>query len=170
MLTMSLAILLRLYAVNQKLKTRTGEVTDLSVSGYVPPGVFGHGYLKADGALPSWYIYDEPAENGMVRKVCGFKTLAPVDKDIDFFYHDGAWHKLRTGTVIFTEKGPRIEPVTTKWKNVLRSQTSFPVRRPDWPYRLKIFWTTLRHGGGSPLIYLEDLHRYNPSCKDMPAP
>jgi len=165
----------RLYLVQKDIDNRPVKTSELAESGYTPEGAFGHGKIVQQGGALGWHIYDLPAGdatqgNLVVKKVCAFGGVTEPHMDVDFVYLEGAWVKLRTGTMTLREVGVEVEPKTTKWKGVLRSKTAFNVRRPDLPYRLKILIGKLQHKASSPREYLEGLKRSNPSCYDMPAP
>jgi len=164
-------IIARLSYVSHQYKSRPVEITDLSDGGYTPEGVYGHGDLiVAEGTQASWLIYDLPAEDGLVRKVCANGTVPDTKADIDFIYANGEWYKLRSGTGTLDRRDFTAVPEVHKWKGLISSKVTFPVRKPDLPYRAKVIWGKFWNGNISPLEYLEDLKRSNPSCTDMPAP
>jgi len=164
------AVLWRLYSVQKQIDSAPVEITDLSRSGYTPEGIYGHGDWIGERAGQGWYIYDTPAPNDLVRKVCAQNTAPLPSWDIDFIYHKKAWYKLRTGTADISDGALIVTPETSTWKAGIQSQTAFPVRRPDLPYRLKIIYSKLKYESLSPLEYLQTLKAGNPSCADMPQP
>ncbi len=175
-LIIGVSLCLRWVDVQSRIANTPIKITDIANSGYVPPGEFGHGYLHLKSEDPIWYIFDRPAPDigpGKVRKVCYFGAEPSVangleEVDVDFFYFSGAWYKLRTGHVTIT--GTKfIPPKNTMWKGWVSSKAVFPVNSPDFPYRLKIIYSKLKHGSSSPKEYLESLKKRNPSCFDMPA-
>ena len=164
------AIAIRLYLVEKDIQNRPIVISNLSQSGYTPEGVFGHGNLVVDGGLVGWIVYDLPTADGQVQKICEQGASQNTAADIDFIHYNNEWIKLRTGTVTFKPEGLEVSPKTTKWRGTIKSKTAFSVRSPDWPYRLKILHGKLLYANLSPLNYLQDLKRSNPSCADMPEP
>jgi hypothetical protein len=164
-----LALTARYLYVQYEIKNAPVEISQYSTSGYTPPGVYGHGNLvSADGSF-GWYIYDiDDPEHG-VRKACvnGLKPLP--DWDIDFIYSNGQWYKLRSGLGKLSPDGFVADPPTQDWKG-MATQLTFPVRKPDLPYRAKILVSKFKNGTQSPLDYLQGLKASNPTCADMPAP
>jgi len=67
--------------------------TDPSGLRYIPPGQFGHGAVIDNGANIGGYIWDLP------RGAFGRTTAPPKNADIDFFYANGQWYKIKNGTV-----------------------------------------------------------------------
>ena len=65
----------RYYYVQKQIETAPLEISEFSKSGYTSEGVYGHGDLIGETAGQGWYIYDTPAPNGLVRKVCARNTL-----------------------------------------------------------------------------------------------
>ena len=105
-----------------------------------------------------------------MKKVCTFDVKPEDDWDVDFIYYKGQWHKLRSGTAMITEHELRTTPKTNKWKNLITTQLSFPVRRPGFFYGLKIFVDKITKASLSPLEYVATLKAGNPNCKNIPAP
>ncbi|MEP1230325.1 MAG: hypothetical protein ABJG88_06585 [Litorimonas sp.] len=165
-----IAIMGRWFFVQAEIRNRPVDVTDLAASGYTPQDVFGHGNVVLNGGKLGWYIYDIPLEDGRVRKICANGVLPEPYVDFDFFHYEGKWFKLRTGSLILEENGIRVEPPTSKWKGILSSKTAFPVRDPDFLYKVKIIISKLQYGSLSPLEYLQGLKQSNPSCMNIPAP
>lgn len=165
-----LGILVRWVLVENEIRNRPLETSDLSKSGYTPQGVFGHGNVSIKGGELGWYVYDIPAEGGYVKKACANNVLPTAEMDFDFFYYQDKWFKLRSGNLILTEDSMRVEPPFSKWKGAIKAKTAFPVRNPDLPYRLKVIFSKLRHGELSPRQYLEGLKKSNPSCANIPSP
>ena len=160
----------RLYYVETQIAKRPVTITELSISGYTPEGVYGHGDLIGENAGQGWYIYDTPAPNGKVRKVCTRNTAPDPSWDIDFIYHQDEWFKLRTGTAEISGMKLIVTPPRSEWKAGIYSRTAFPVRRPDFAYRAKNLYAKLRSETLSPLEYLQGLKTSNPNCADIPAP
>ena len=160
----------RYYYVQKQIETAPLEISEFSKSGYTSEGVYGHGDLIGETAGQGWYIYDTPAPNGLVRKVCARNTFPDPSWDIDFIYHENAWYKLRTGSAEISGGSLIVTPERSKWKLGIQSKTAFPVRRPDLPYRLKIIYSKLKDENLSPLEYLQTLKAGNPNCADIPAP
>lgn len=158
-----------LYVQNQ-IKNAPVEISHYSTSGYTPPGVYGHGNLVSDDETFGWYIYDINDPEHGVRKACVKNVSPQSDWDIDFIYFDGQWYKLRSGLGKLTSDGFKAEPATQSWKGLISTKLSFPVRKPDLPYRAKILFSKLKNGTQSPLDYLQGLKLANPSCTNIPAP
>jgi hypothetical protein len=155
--------------VQNEIKNATIEITQYSKSGYTPPDVYGHGNLESVDGTFGWYIYDiSDLEHG-VRKACVRGVVPEPEWDIDFIYSDGQWYKLRSGLGKLSLEGFTAEPPTEDW-NGFATQMTFPVRKPDLPYRAKILFAKLKDGTQSPLDYLQRLKQINPTCADMPAP
>lgn len=168
-------ICLRLSYVQYNIAHTPLEIGDIADAGYTHPGDFGHGNLYSENIESFWYIYDIPAPeigDGKVRKICTYSRPENIQKgiasaDIDFFFFDNIWYKIRTGNVIIT--GTKfIGPPNTKWKGWLSSKAVFPVDKPDLPYRLKIIWAKIANGSLSPKEYVEGLKISNPSCHEIP--
>lgn len=160
----------RYHYVQTQIDARPLTITEFSKSGYTPEGAYGHGDLIGAQAGKGWYIYDTPAQNGAVRKVCAQNLFPDPSWDIDFIYHQNEWYKLRTGSAEIRGNDMIITPPRSEWKAGIASKTAFPVRRPDLPYRLKILYSKLKDETLSPLEYLQGLKATNPNCADMPAP
>ena len=172
---MIIAIFLRLNAVKKEIANAPIIITDLSESGYTAPGIYGHGNLKIENpdetkALPFWIIYDQPHPSGKVQKICA--QILPENKgvDIDFFFWNGNWFKIRSGQVTLSEDGWIGNPEKHKWRGFISSKLVFDVRHPDMPYRLKILSDKIRYASLSPLEYVERLKQINPECTDIPNP
>lgn len=158
-----------LYVQNQ-IDNAPIEISQYSTSGYTPHGVYGHGNLVSEDGTFGWYIYDiHDAEHG-VRKACVNNTPPQPDWDVDFIYSNGQWYKLRSGLGRITADGFKAEPATQVWKGLLSTEMTFPVRKPDLPYRAKILFSKLKNGTQSPLDYLKGLKAGNPTCAEIPAP
>lgn len=167
----SLALLTARYiSVQSEIKNAPIEISEYSTSGYTPPGVYGHGNLMSDDGTFGWYIYDINDPEHEVRKACVNNTVPKPDWDIDFIYSNGQWYKLRSGLGRITADGFQAEPATQVWKGVLSTKMTFPVRKPDLPYRAKILFSKLKNGTQSPLDYLQGLKSINPTCANIPAP
>ena len=167
---LSLVCGLKLATVQNDIRNRPIEITDLADSGYTSQGVYGHGNLVLEGGEYDWYIYDIAAPNGRVQKVCANGKTPEPQMDIDFIHFKDSWYKLRSGTMYLSENAMRSEPETHKWRGLFSSKIAFPVRRPDFPYRVKIISDKLRYKSLSPLEYVQGLRTSNPSCADIPAP
>ena len=170
-LAVSLALLTARYLyVQNQIKNAPIEISEYSTSGYTPPGVYGHGNLVSEDGTFGWYIYDINDPEHEVRKACVNNTAPKPDWDIDFIYSNGQWYKLRSGLGRITADGFQAEPATQVLKGVLSTQMTFPVRKPDLPYRAKILHAKLKNGTLSPLDYLKNLKVGNPTCANMPVP
>ena len=166
----ALALIARYLYVQNEIKNTPLEVTQYSKSGYTPPGVYGHGNLTSENGKFGWYIYDISDPEHIIRKACVNGVAPQPEWDIDFIYAGGAWYKLRSGHGILSADSFTADPPTQRWKGVLSTQLTFPVRKPDLPYRAKIIVSKLKDGTLSPLDYLQRLKQTNPTCADMPAP
>ena len=143
---------------------------DLSDSGATDPGAFGHGTLTAPKGWNGWVLFDVPTEEGQVRKACTRGVPKVEGADVDFVVLDGKWHKLRTGHLSISEAGRTVEPTTTLWRNLIRSDVLFPVARPDGPYRANVLLGKLKEGALSPRDYVRRIVKTVPSCKGAPIP
>lgn len=164
------AIIARYLYVQNEIENAPLETTEYSKSGYTPPGIYGHGNLTSEDGSFGWYIYDISDPRNIVRKACVKGILPQPEWDVDFIYSNGRWYKLRSGLGILSPDGFVADPPTEKWKGALSTQLTFPVRKPDLPYRAKILVSKLKDGTQSPLDYLQRLKQINPTCADMPAP
>ena len=160
----------RYNAVQETIENAPLTISQYSKSGYTPKGVYGHGDLITQTGKYGWYVYDIADAVYGVKKVCAYQTEPDAAWDIDFVHTDNGWYKLRSGTGVITADGFQSEPQIQKWKNIIPTQLSFPVRSPDMPYRLKIFVSKIKIGAQSPLEYLQILKATNPSCHTMPSP
>ena len=158
-----------LYVQNQ-IKNAPVEITQYAKSGYTPPGVYGHGNLISDDGAFGWYIYDINDPEHGVRKACVNGVTPQPDWDIDFIYSGGQWYKLRSGFGRLSSDGFKADPAAQSWKGLISTELTFPVRKPDLPYRAKILFSKLKNGTQSPLDYLQGLKVANPTCANMPAP
>ncbi len=169
------AICVRMIIVQKNIAHRSQEKSDIADAGYVPSGEFGHGNLYSETKEKLWYIYDTPAPDigsGKVRKVCFYGEPPNTENnligvDVDFFYFKGSWHKIRSGNVTIQGNNFTI-PANTKWKGWVSSKSVFPVKSPDFPYRVKVFLSKLQYGSLSPKEYVLGLKRSNPSCEGIP--
>jgi len=109
------------------------EITEYSQSGYTPPGVYGHGNLESSSGEFGWYIYDISDPEHEVRKACVKGVPPQPEWDIDFIYSGGRWYKLRSGTGKLSPDGFVADPPTEKWKGVMSTQLTFPVRKAYTP-------------------------------------
>lgn len=146
------------------------DITEYANSGYTPPDVYGHGDLISDDGTFDWYIYDISDPEFNVRKACVYSVQPQPDWDIDFIYAEGQWYKLRSGLGRISQDGFTAEPATQKWNGFFNTRMTFPVRKPDLPYRVKILYSKLKDKHQSPLDYLQRLKKINPTCANMPAP
>jgi len=165
-----IALIWRYLHVQNEIKNAPIEITEYSQSGYTPPGVYGHGNLESSSGKFGWYIYDMSDPEHEVRKACVNGVLPQPEWDVDFIYSGGQWYKLRSGTGRLSSEGFVADPPTEKWKGVMSTQLTFPVRKPDLPYCAKILVSKLKDGTQSPLDYLQRLKQINPTCADMPEP
>ena len=164
------ALIARYLYVQNEIKNAPIEITQYSKSGYTPPGVYGHGNLVSSNGEYGWYIYDISDPVHAVRKACVKGVPPQPDWDVDFIYSNGQWYKLRSGIGKISPDGFVADPPTEKWKGFMSTQLTFPVRKPDLPYRAKILVAKLKDGTQPPLDYLQRLKQTNPTCADMPAP
>jgi len=160
----------RYIQVQTSIKNQFLQKTEYSTSGFTPSGVYGHGNLVTKNGSYGWYVYDIPDPQFGVKKICAYDTKPQDHWDIDFVYVKGDWYKLRSGMGIISDNGFSSAPKTQKWKNLISTKISFPVRRPDFPYRLKVFVSKIKDGSLSPLEYLQSLKASNPNCVNMPEP
>jgi len=170
-----IAIFIRLNAVKKEIANAPIIITNLSESGYTPPGVYGHGdldFAKPDEIKPGplWVIYYQPHVSGKVQKVCAQILPDNSNPDIDFFFWDGAWYKIRSGQVTLSDRSWVASPQAHKWRGIISSKLVFDVRRPDLPYRLKILTDKIRYASLSPLEYIQRLQQINPGCHAIPNP
>lgn len=156
--------------VQHSIKNLPLEESEYAASGFTPKGVYGHGDLMTQTGQYGWYVYDIADPKYGVKKVCAMGEKPEEFWDIDFVYTNGEWYKLRSGTGIITSDGFTSNPKTQMWKNVIPTQLTFPVRKPDLPYKLKIFVSKILSGSQSPLEYLQILKATNPNCAEMPSP
>ena len=156
--------------VQNSIKNIPLEMSEYAATGFTPKDVYGHGDLITQTAQYGWYVYDIADAKHGVKKMCVFGIEPEELWDIDFVYAKDEWYKLRSGTGIITSDGFTSEPKTQKWKNLITTQLAFPVRDPDLPYKLKIFFSKIKSGSQSPLEYLQILKATNPNCTKMPSP
>lgn len=169
-LLICLGLSARYQYVQNEIKNAPVEISQYSSSGYTPPNIYGHGNLVSSDGTFGWYIYDINDPEHGVRKACVNGVVPQPEWDIDFIYSDGQWYKLRSGLGKITSDGFKAEPATQIWKGFLSTEMTFPVRKPDLPYRAKILYSKLKNGTQSPLDYLQGLRVANPSCGNIPAP
>lgn len=165
-----LLLVARYIYVQYQISNAPVEISQYSTSGYTPPGVYGHGNLESSDGAFDWYIYDINYPEHGVRKACVNNVVPKPEWDIDFTYSNGQWYKLRSGLGKITVDGFKAEPATEVWKGFLSTEMTFPVRKPDLPYRAKILVSKLKNGTQSLLDYLQGLKAANPTCADIPAP
>jgi len=169
-LVVPILLVLRVLYVDWHYERQPVETSFFSDGGYVEPGVYGHGDLRLDGGGVGWVIYDEPADNGRIRKSCVSGEMPEAAADVDFVYHNGLWYKLRSGTGILQADGFTSNPAVHVWRGWLKSPVTFPVKRPPLAYQLKIMRDKVMGRGTSPRQYLQFLKKTNPSCFEMPEP
>ena len=93
--------------------------------------IFGHGnVVNNNGANVGGYIVDTPTSNPNRGLPVFFGQPIPSGADVDFFYANGQWHKVKNGTVI-VEPDPK-DPCKVIVVDCLPSLWGFPCEYFPW--------------------------------------
>ncbi|MEM9013814.1 MAG: hypothetical protein AAGB02_01785 [Pseudomonadota bacterium] len=142
----------------------------LTMGGYSPPGTPGYGRLSAstsDEAI-GWTIVDYPQADGLVEKACRYGVRPAAGEDLDFFYFEGAWRKLRGGALHLGKNGASVSPPRKTNFGVLSTPAHFPAGRPFFLYRLHIVKEKFLRGAMGPREYLLFLKTNVQGCEGIP--
>ncbi len=101
---------------------------------YVPPGDIGHGALEQFGKahIEAW-IVDLP--DGTV--LSGVGANLPKGSDVDFFYVNGQWYKIKSGNIFLFGKECEGVDIIPGRSNNLHPTLFYPISDPNWFYGLK---------------------------------
>ncbi|MEK8019718.1 MAG: RHS repeat-associated core domain-containing protein, partial [Candidatus Parabeggiatoa sp.] len=136
------------YALNNPI-----SLYDLNGLGFKSPGEFGHGNLVIhEGVQIGGYIIDLP--NGSIDT--GLNNNLPIGSDMDFFYVNDQWYKIKHGTVhLYLDDCGKVRIEAEQGAAMV-----YPIDQPP------LFW--YYYDGNKPQDYINDLDK-NPKYGPLPG-